>query len=224
MCKLKLGVQISGRGSNLQALIDACADKNFPAGIVLVISNVAEVEGLAKAKAAGLPTLTLPHKNYPTREAFEAALDEAHTRAGVELICNAGFMRIISPYLIGRWRGRMINIHPSLLPSFPGLHTHQRALDAGALFTGCTVHYVEEEVDAGAMIVQAAVPVLSDDTQSSLAERVLAFEHKAYPHAVRLIAQGRVSYRDGKVIRHDVESYSPKSARLNGLLNPAPQS
>lgn len=216
MRKLKLGVQISGRGSNLQALIDACTDKNFPAEIVLVISNIPEVEGLNKAKAAGIPTLTIPHKAYATREAFEIALDEAHQKAGVELICNAGFMRIISPYLINKWRGRMINIHPSLLPSFPGLHTHQRALDAGALFSGCTIHYVEEEVDAGAMIVQAAVPILANDTADSLAARVLSYEHQAYPYAVKLIAQGDVAYKDGKIIRKHTDSIAPK-----GLLNPA---
>ncbi|MBY0429156.1 MAG: phosphoribosylglycinamide formyltransferase [Alphaproteobacteria bacterium] len=216
MRKLKLGVQISGRGSNLQALIDACADKNFPAEIVLVISNIASVEGLAKAKAASIPTQTIPHKSFATREAFEVALDEAHTKAGVELICNAGFMRIISPYLINKWRGRMINIHPSLLPSFPGLHTHARALEAGVLFAGCTVHYVEEEVDAGAMILQAAVPILPNDTEASLAARVLTYEHKAYPAAVCMIAQGVVSYKDGKIVRNAAES-----APQNGLLNPA---
>ena len=216
MRKLKIGVQISGRGSNLQALIDACADKNFPAEIVLVISNIPDVEGLAKAKAAGIPTQTIPHKTYATREVFEVALDEAHTKADVELICNAGFMRIISPYLINKWRGRMINIHPSLLPSFPGLHTHKRALEAGVLFTGCTVHYVEEEVDAGAIIIQAVVPIQPNDTEASLAARVLTYEHIAYPAAVKMIAQGMVSYKDGKIIRKNVES-----APENGLLNPA---
>ena len=221
MRKLKLGVQISGRGSNLQALIDACADKNFPAEIVLVISNVADVEGLAKAKVAGISTQTIPHKSFETKEAFEVALDEAHTKAGVELICNAGFMRIISAYLINKWRGRMINIHPSLLPSFPGLHTHQRALDAGVLFTGCTVHYVEEEVDAGAMILQAAVPIMPNDTEASLAARVLSYEHKAYPAAVRMIAQGMVTYKDGKITRNLKDFPGADSTPQNGLLNPA---
>lgn len=219
MRKLKLGVQISGRGSNLQALIDACKSPDFPAEIVLVISNIAGVEGLAKAQAAGIPTKTIPHKDYPSREVFEVALDEAHRNAGVELICNAGFMRILSSTLISRWRGKMINIHPSLLPSFPGLHTHKRALESGVLFTGCTVHYVEEEVDAGAMIVQAAVPIRADDSEDILSARVLSYEHVAYPFAVRLIAQGRVKYKDGKVIRE-----SGDSLPQNGLLNPAPVS
>ncbi|NDE90774.1 MAG: phosphoribosylglycinamide formyltransferase [Alphaproteobacteria bacterium] len=216
MKKLKLGIQISGRGSNLQALIDACADKDFPAEIVLVISNVADVEGLARAQRANIPTLTLPHKTFPNREAFEKAIDEAHRKAGVELICNAGFMRIISPYLINQWRGRMINIHPSLLPAFPGLDIHQRVLQSGTLFSGCTVHYVEEAVDGGAIIAQAVVPVLPDDSEDRLAARVLKQEHQLYPMAVRLIAQGKITYQDGKVIRNDMESMCQ-----NGLLNPA---
>lgn len=216
MRKLKLGVQISGRGSNLQALIDACKNENFPAEIVLVISNIPDVEGLAKAAAAGIPTQTIPHKSFASKELFEAAIDEAHTKAGVELVCLAGFMRVISPYFIKRWQGRMINIHPSLLPAFPGLHTHQRALESGALFTGCTVHYVEEEVDAGAIIVQAAVPIAPNDTESTLAERVLSYEHKIYPYAVALIAQGVVSYHNGKIVRKDLDSAPPI-----GLLNPA---
>lgn len=216
MRKLKLGVQISGRGSNLQALIDACAQENFPAEIVLVISNIEGVEGLAKAQAANIPTLTIPHKSFPDKEAFEAAIDDAHQKAGVELICLAGFMRVISPYLISRWRGRMINIHPSLLPAFPGLHTHQRAIDSGALFAGCTVHYVEEEVDAGAIIVQAPVPIKPGDTESELAARVLALEHKLYPYAVQLIACGFIRYQGGKIISKDTDSMPPI-----GLLNPA---
>jgi phosphoribosylglycinamide formyltransferase 1 len=215
MAKLKLGIHISGRGSNLQSLIDACADKNFPAEIVLVISNVADVQGLERARRANIPTLTIPHKSFADKQAFEAAIDNAHCAAGVDLVCNAGFMRVISPYLISRWRGRMINIHPSLLPSFAGLHTHQRVLDSGALFTGCTVHYVEEEVDAGAMIVQAAVPVLPKDTEESLSARVLGYEHQIYPYAVRLIAEGKIKYEEGKVVRMAADSYN-----VQGLLNP----
>lgn len=217
--KLKLGVQISGRGSNLQALIDACKDPAFPAEIVLVISNVDGAYGLQRAAEAGLPTLTIPHKPFgKDREAFEKKLDEAHRKAGVELICNAGFMRVLTPYLVNAWRGRMINIHPSLLPSFPGLHTHQRAIDAGVRLAGCTVHYVEAEVDAGAILVQAAVPVLPDDTENALAARVLAQEHKAYPLAVRLIAEGRARYENGKIIWNNVDS-SPDAALLQPALN-----
>jgi phosphoribosylglycinamide formyltransferase-1 len=199
--KLKLGVQISGRGSNLQALIDACANPDFPAEIVLVISNVADVEGLKRAEKAKIPTRVIPHKNFPDRQSFEQALDEAHRAAHVELICNAGFMRVLTPWLVDRWRGRMINIHPSLLPAFPGLNTHARAIEAGAKESGCSVHYVEGEVDGGPIILQAKVALLPGDTPDALAARILTCEHKAYPEAVRLIAEGKVRYYMGKVVR-----------------------
>lgn len=220
--RLKLGVQISGRGSNLQALIDACAKADFPAEIALVISNVPHVAGLERAARAGIATRIIPHKEFATREAFEAALDEAHREAGVALICNAGFMRVLTPWLINRWQGRMINIHPSLLPAFPGLHTHKRALEAGVKFTGCTVHFVESEVDAGAILVQAAVPILQGDNEETLAARVLEYEHKAYPLAVRMLAQGAVQYVAGKAV------FKPKPENLakiphrgeDGCLNP----
>jgi phosphoribosylglycinamide formyltransferase-1 len=214
--KLKLGVQISGRGSNLQSLIDACASPDFPAEIVLVISNVADAYGLERAKAAGIPTRVIPHTDFPkNRQAFEEKLDEAHTNAGVDLICNAGFMRILSPYLVRKWEGRMINIHPSLLPAFPGLHTHQKAIDGGVKFSGCTIHFVNEETDGGAILVQAAVPVFPTDDADQLAERVLGFEHVAYPMAVRLIAEGKARYENGRVIWENTDS-----ARAAGILNP----
>ncbi len=214
--KLKLGVQISGRGSNLQALIDACANPNFPAEIVLVVSNVEGAGGLERAERAGIPTTTIPHKKFPSRQAFEETLDEAHRQAGVELICNAGFMRVLSPYFVGRWQGRMINIHPSLLPSFPGLDTHNRAIQAGVKFTGCSVHYLENEVDGGAIIVQAAVPVLPTDTEDTLAKRVLEHEHQIYPLAVKLIAEGKVAYENGKAVWK-----GPESPASQGILNPS---
>lgn len=193
--KLKLGVQISGRGSNLQALIDACTEPDFPAGIVLVISNVEGAPGLARAEAAGIQTRTIPHKSFSSREEFEEALDAAHRLAGVELICNAGFMRMMTPLMIGRWQGRIINIHPSLLPEFPGLNTHARALAAGAKKSGCTVHFMENEMDTGEIILQAEVPVLPGDTAETLAARILEAEHKTYPEAVRLIAEGKIRYK-----------------------------
>ena len=193
--KLKLGVQISGRGSNLQALIDACAKPDFPAEIVLVISNVEGAAGLQRAAAAGIPTRTIPHKAFSSREAFEEALDAAHRLAGVELICNAGFMRLMTPLMIGRWQGRMINIHPSLLPEFPGLDTHARALAASHKKSGCTVHFMENEMDTGQIILQTEVPVLQGDTAETLAARILEAEHKTYPEAVRLIAEGKIKYR-----------------------------
>lgn len=192
MARLKVAVLISGRGSNLQALIDACAQPGFPAEIRLVLSNRADAAGLDRAKRAGIPTRVIPHRDYATREAFDAALDEALQTGGIELVCLAGFMRLLGEAFVARWRDRVVNIHPSLLPAFPGLDTHARALAAGVRFTGCTVHFVRAAVDDGPIIVQAAVPVLPGDDSQSLAARVLAAEHRAYPLALRLIAEGRV--------------------------------
>jgi phosphoribosylglycinamide formyltransferase-1 len=188
MARLKLGVLISGRGSNLQALIDACAAPDFPAEIALVIANKADVAGLDRAKTAGIPARVISHR----APGFEEALDGALRDAGVALVCLAGFMRVLSAGFVARWRDRLINIHPSLLPAFPGLHTHRRALEAGAKTAGCTVHFVRAAVDAGPIILQAEVPVLPGDDETSLAARVLAEEHRIYPRAVRLIAEGRV--------------------------------
>jgi len=193
MARLKLVVLISGRGSNLQALIDACAAPDFPAEISLIISNRADAGGLARAEAAGIATAVVPHGNYPDRETFDTALSTTIADTGGELICLAGFMRVLTAGFVEQWRDRLINIHPSLLPAFKGLDTHARALAAGVRLTGCTVHYVRTEVDAGPIIVQAAVPVLPDDDEATLATRVLAAEHQCYPLAVRLIAEGRTS-------------------------------
>jgi phosphoribosylglycinamide formyltransferase-1 len=192
MARLKVGVQISGRGSNLQALIDACREPGFPAEIVCVVSNIPEVQGLERARAAGIAAITVPHKAFPDRESFQAELTATLQAHGVELICNAGFMRVLTPSFFESWAQRMINIHPSLLPSFPGLHTHERAIAAGCRFGGCTVHYVNAELDAGPIIVQAAVPIRADDTPDTLAARVLVEEHRIYPAALRWIAEGRV--------------------------------
>ncbi len=216
MARLKLGVQISGRGSNLQSLIDACRDPGFPAEIVLAVSNVPGAQGLKRAEEAGIPTRVIPHKDFPSREAFDAALNEAHQNAGVDLVCNAGFMRLMTPVMVRPWLGRMINIHPSLLPAFPGIHVHRQVLAAGCLFTGCTVHYMDEGMDTGAIIAQAAVPVLPGDTEDTLGGRVLSFEHKIYPFAVRRIAEGKVRYMEGKAVHED----APLPA-LAGLANPA---
>lgn len=189
---LKIGVLITGRGSNLQSLIDATAHPDFPAEIVTVISNRTEAYGLKRAAKADIPHEVISHRGFETPEAFEDAIDEALDKAGVELVCLAGFMRILSKAFITKWKNRIINIHPSLLPSFKGLHVHERVIETGARISGCTVHYVRAEMDAGPIIVQAAVPVLLEDTPDSLAERVLAWEHKIYPQAVRYIAEGRV--------------------------------
>ncbi len=214
MARLRAGVLISGRGSNLQALIDACASPDYPAEIALVISNDAAAEGLARAAKAGIATRVIEHRKFPTREAFDAALDRALSERGIELVCLAGFMRVLTPGFVAAWRDRLINIHPSLLPAFRGLRTHERALAAGVRLHGCTVHYVGPEVDEGPIIVQAAVPVLPDDDAAMLAARVLAAEHRCYPLAVKLIAQGRVRVAEGRV-RIDG---APSPAAM--LLNP----
>lgn len=188
----KVAVLISGRGSNMQSLVRACAAPDYPAEIVLVLSNRADAAGLDFAREAGIPTAVISHRDFPDRAAFDAAMEEEILRHGAELICLAGFMRLLDSRIIEAWRDRMINIHPSLLPSFKGLDTHQRALDAGVKLAGCTVHFVRPEMDTGPIIAQAAVPVLADDTPDSLAARILEQEHMIYPMALRLVAQGRV--------------------------------
>lgn len=198
--KKKVGVLVSGRGSNLQALLDACADPAFPAEIVLVISNVPGAYALERAAKAGVPTTIIPHKSFASREAFDAAMDAALRAAGVEIVCLAGFMRLLTTGFVEGWTGRMINIHPSLLPSFKGLHTHQRAIEMGVKLHGCSVHLVTPELDDGPILVQAAVPVLSTDTPDSLAARVLEQEHKAYPLALRLVAEGRVTVDGARAV------------------------
>ena len=195
---MRVGVLISGRGSNLKSLLDACATPGFPAAIVTVLANRPGAGGLDHARAAGVPAEVVDHRAYAGREAFEAALTGALDAAGVELVCLAGFMRVVTPGFVRHWQGRMINIHPSLLPLFPGLDTHARALSAGVKLHGCSVHYVSEEVDGGPIIGQAAVPVLPGDDPASLAERVLAAEHRLYPTCLRLVAEGRVRLRDGR--------------------------
>lgn len=192
MARLRLGVLISGRGSNLQSLIDHFCVADAPAEICIVISNNPDAVGLARAATAGLTTLVIDHREFDGRAAFDTALTTALVEAQVELVCLAGFMRLLTTEFVQAWRDRMINIHPSLLPSFKGLHTHARAIEAGVRFAGCTVHYVRPEMDEGPILVQAVVPVLADDDEDSLAARVLAAEHRCYPAAIRMIAEGRV--------------------------------
>jgi phosphoribosylglycinamide formyltransferase-1 len=195
----RVGVLISGRGSNLQSLIRAAAAGDYPAEIVVVVSNVAGAPGLEHARRAGIAAETVPHKDYASREAFDAALDAALRRAGVEIVCLAGFMRLLTPGFVENWRDRMLNIHPSLLPAFPGLDTHARALQAGVRFAGCTVHFVRAAVDSGPIIAQAVVPVLPGDTPEALAARVLEAEHRLYPLALKLAASGRLMVADERV-------------------------
>lgn len=215
MARVRVGVLVSGRGSNLQALLDACAAPDFPAEIALVISNVAGAYALERAAKAGVATAVIEHKPFPSREAFDAALDAALRAAGVEIVCLAGFMRLLTPGFTEAWRDRLINIHPSLLPSFKGLHTHERAIAAGVRVHGCTVHVVRPELDDGPIIVQAAVPVLEGDTPDALAARVLEQEHRIYPLALRLIAEGKAVV-DGAAVRLRGTT-SPDTALVNPL-------
>jgi phosphoribosylglycinamide formyltransferase-1 len=186
----RVAVLISGRGSNMAALLAAAAAPNYPAEIALVLANRPDAAGLATAAAAGVATAVVDHKRFAGKPAFEDALHAAIAGAGADLVCLAGFMRILSAGFVARWQGRLLNIHPSLLPSFPGLDTHARALAAGVRIHGCTVHFVDAEVDAGPIIAQAAGPVLGTDTAETLAARVLAAEHRLYPHALALVAAG----------------------------------
>lgn len=194
-------VLISGSGSNLQALLDAQLAGELPIKITAVISNRADAYGLERARRAGVPTQVLSHKEFSSRECYDRALADLIERSEPRLVVLAGFMRILSAEFVERYQGRLINIHPSLLPAFRGLDTHRRALETGATEHGCSVHFVTPELDAGPVIVQARVPVLPDDDPQTLAARVLAREHRAYPLAVRWIAEGRVVLRGDQVFR-----------------------
>jgi phosphoribosylglycinamide formyltransferase 1 len=196
----RVGILISGRGSNMRSLIAAAQAPGFPAEIELVISNVGNAEGLSFAAKADIPTIVIPHKAYETREAFDRALDTALHNAGIEIVCLAGFMRILSDWFVQRWEGRLLNIHPSLLPLFKGVHVHEQALNSGMRVSGCTVHFVVPELDAGPIIAQAAVPVAIDDTPETLAARVLVEEHKLYPAALKLLAEERVWLQNGRAV------------------------
>ncbi len=194
--KKRVAILISGRGSNMMSLVEAARQPGYPAEIAVVISNRPEAAGLAWAQAQGIPTVAIDHKAYATRTAFEAKLHTAIMDARADLICNAGFMRMLTGGFVDRWRDRQLNIHPSLLPAFPGLDTHRRALDEGVKIVGCTVHLVRLEMDTGPIIAQAAVPVLPGDTPETLGRRVLTAEHRLYPHALALFASGRARVVD----------------------------
>ncbi len=196
----RVGVLISGRGSNLQSLIDACREPDYPAEIVTVISNRPGALGLERAQSAGLPALTLNHKDYASRAAFDADLDRALRDAGAEIICNAGFMRLLTEGFAEAWRDRQLNIHPSLLPAFRGLHPQEQALNAGVCVSGATVHFVRTDMDSGPILAQAVVPVMPDDTVETLSARILAAEHKLYPYALKLVASGEV-WVEGESVR-----------------------
>lgn len=198
--RLRLGCLASGGGSNLQAIIDRCRDGSLPAEISVVISNKPDSGALQRARRAGIPALCIDHRNYPSREDFDRAVVAALLEAGVELIVLAGFMRLISDVFLDAFPGRIMNIHPALLPAFPGLHVQRKALEYGARVTGCTVHFVDGGVDTGPIVIQAVVPILDDDTEESLSERILEQEHRIYPRAIELFAQGRLRI-DGRRVR-----------------------
>ena len=195
----RIAILISGRGSNMVSLIEAAREPDFPGEIALVLSNRPDAGGLERARQAGIEALAVDHSAYPTRESFEEALDAALRERDIGFICLAGFMRVLTDGFVERWQGRMINIHPSLLPLFRGTHTHRRALDEGVLVHGCTVHFVVPELDAGPIVAQAAVPVIPGDTEDSLAARVLAQEHTLYPQALRMICSGQARLEGGRV-------------------------
>jgi phosphoribosylglycinamide formyltransferase-1 len=186
--KKRVAVLISGRGSNMTALIEAAKARDYPCEIALVLSNRPDARGLGTAKAEGIEAVALDHKQFSGRECFERAMQATLVAHGIELVALAGFMRLLTPWFVGQWDGRMINIHPALLPSFKGLHTHERAMEAGCKIHGCTVHWVTPGMDDGPIIAQAALAVRGDDTPNSLAARVLGLEHKLYPAALAHVA------------------------------------
>jgi phosphoribosylglycinamide formyltransferase 1 len=215
--KLRVAVLVSGYGSNLQALIDAAASPEYPAQIALVVSSVPGAYAIERARAAGLPVRIIDHRAFEVREDFERTLLEALSEHRAELVCLAGFMRILSPGFLKLFRGQILNIHPSLLPAFPGLHAPRQALIHGAKITGCTVHFVDEITDHGPILVQAAVPVLPDDSEESLAARIHVEEHRIYPMAVRWVAaqlvvrQGRCTIVDAKPAIFGLSLLNPSS-------------
>jgi phosphoribosylglycinamide formyltransferase-1 len=208
MPRRRVAILISGRGTNMAALIDAAQDPSYPAEIALVLSNRPDAAGLLFAKENGIATAVLNHKEHSSRESFDFALDTKLKATGIEIVCLAGFMRLLTPDFVEGWRDRMINIHPSLLPLFPGLDTHERALAAGMKLHGATVHFVRAAVDSGPIIAQAAVPVLTGDTPETLAARVLTAEHRIYPLALSLLASGKARVVDEKVV---IDAPSPEA-------------
>lgn len=202
MSERRIGVLISGRGSNLQALIDAIRDGRLDAQISVVISNVASAQGLERAREAGLETRVMPHKEWPTRDAYDRALADVLLHHQVSVVCLAGFMRLVGRAFIDAFNGRVLNVHPSLLPAFPGVDAQQQAFEHGVKVSGATVHFVTPDLDAGPIILQAAVPVLPDDSRDSLAARILVEEHRLYPEAVRLVLEGRYHVVGRRFLTH----------------------
>lgn len=198
--QVSLGVLISGGGTNLQAIIDAIEARKLDAKIEMVLSNKADAYGLVRAKKHNLPTAVLDHKAFPSREAYDQAAVDLLRARGVELVALAGFMRLLSAVFVKAYSNRIMNIHPALLPSFPGLNVQKKAVEHGVRFSGCTVHFVNEECDEGPIIIQAVVPVFPDDTEASLAARILKQEHQIYPRAIQLYSEGRLRIEGRKVL------------------------
>lgn len=213
--KLRIGALASGGGSNLQAIIDRCADGSLNAEIALILSNNPEAGALERARDAGIASLCIDHRGYTRREEFDQAVVTALQAAGVELVVLAGFMRIISAPFLEAFPGRIMNIHPALLPAFPGLHVQRKALEYGARFAGCTVHFVDGGVDTGPIIIQAVVPVLDQDTEATLSARILKQEHRIYPRAIELFAEGRL-----RLVGRRVLIDPPLEISDSGLCNP----
>ena len=219
MPPLALGVLASGRGSNLQALLDACGTSGFPAKVCIVVSDVATAHALERARRHRVEARHADPKGFPSREAFDRAVMEILREAGVDLVCLAGFMRLLGKAFVAAWPHRIMNIHPALLPAFPGLHVQRKAVEYGVKISGCTVHFVDEGTDTGPIIVQAAVPVLDDDTEESLAARILREEHRIYPQAIRLFAEGRLEVRGRRVMVRGAAGGA--AAPAGALVNPS---
>jgi phosphoribosylglycinamide formyltransferase 1 len=214
--RVRLAVLVSGSGTNLQALLDASDAPDYPAEVAVVLSNVPGVRALDRARAAGVPSVVVAHAGYPDRAAYDRALIDALSRYRCQIVCLAGFMRLVGPTFLRAFPGAVVNIHPGLLPSFPGLHPQRQALEHGVKVSGCTVHLVDEGTDTGPIVAQAAVPVLDGDTEETLRERIQREEHRLYPLAVRLLAENRVRVVGRRAV---IDGGSPQALELS-LLNP----
>lgn len=212
--KLRLGVLASGGGSNLQSIIDACQQSSIDAEVVLVLSNNPDAGALKRAADAGIEACCIDHRSFDNREDFDDAVVAALQAQEVDLVCLAGFMRLITPAFLKAFPGRIVNIHPALLPAFPGLHVQRKAIEYGARFSGCTVHFVDAGTDTGPIIIQAVVPVLDGDTEQTLSERILKEEHRIYPRAIQLFAEGRLQI-EGRRVRIDPPLPAPEDALIN---------
>lgn len=218
--KIRLGVLVSGQGSNLQAIIDAGEAGAIDAIVTIVISDAAEAYALERARRHGIDAAFVDPRVYSTREGFDAAVVDLLRKYEIELVCLAGFMRLLGPHVIGEYRYRIMNIHPALLPAFAGLHAQRQALRYGAKVSGCTVHFVDEGVDTGPIIIQAVVPVLNEDTEETLSARILTYEHQIYPRAIQLFAAGRLEIRGRRVLCHETDTLQQHDKQTWGAINP----